>query len=127
MSQGSWASLIPLLLIVLAFWLLVLRPARLRQRQTNTLQRQLAVGNVVMLSSGVFGEVTALGEESIQLRVAPEVQITVHRHAVGRLLSEQDAAKLREDGTLGWAANPTPNAETTQSSPPANPPMNPPA
>ena len=127
MSQGSWASLIPLLLIVLAFWLLVLRPARLRQRQTNTLQRQLAVGNVVMLSSGVFGEVTALGEESIQLRVAPEVQITVHRHAVGRLLSEQDAAKPREDGTLGWAANPTPNAKTTQSSPPATPPMNPPA
>lgn len=95
MDSEQWAQLLPLLLIVAAFWFLVLRPARNRQRQTLELQRQLEVGATVMLTSGVIGEVATLGDEIVELRVTPEVTISVHRNAVGRIVTAEDLARMR--------------------------------
>ncbi len=101
MNGDQWAQIIPLLLIVLAFWFLVLRPARARQRQTMELQQSLAVGSTVMLTSGVLGEVTFVGDEVVELRIAPEVVITVHRSAVGRILADEDVVRMRNRTSPG--------------------------
>lgn len=98
----DFASLIPLVLLAVVFYLLVLRPARSRQRAVATLQAELAVGSAVMLSSGVYGQVVSIGEEYIVLRVAPEVVLTVNRHAVGRLLDDEALAALRSEGATSW-------------------------
>ncbi len=108
MNGDQWAQLIPLLLIVLAFWFLVLRPARMRQRQTTELQRSLEVGSTVMLTSGVFGEVVGLTDEAASLRIAPQVTIAVHRNAVGKVMTEEDVARMRGDGLLGGTAEQRP-------------------
>ncbi len=100
MDSATLARLLPLVLIVALFWFLVMRPARNRQRQTLAMQSSLSQGAAVMLTSGVFGEVAELGEESVRLRVAPDVTLTVHRNAVGRILSDDDAARMRR-GELG--------------------------
>jgi len=99
------ARYLPLLLIVLAFWLLVIRPARRRQRDTQELQRQVAVGSTVMLTSGVFGEVVLLSDDAVSLRVSPDVTIAVHRNAVGRILSEEEITHMRTAGVLGPIAD----------------------
>jgi len=95
------ARYLPLLLIVVAFWFLVLRPARRRQRDTQELQQRLAVGSTVMLTSGVFGEITRLDDEALSLRVSPQTTIAVHRNAVGRILADEEVARLRTAGVLG--------------------------
>lgn len=82
----NWASLIPLVLLVLAFLLLVMRPARARQREFQRLQGQLKAGQQVMLASGIFGEIETIGDETIELRIAPETVVTVNRHAVSRVV-----------------------------------------
>lgn len=107
MNGDQWGSLIPLLLIVAAFWFLVLRPARNRQRDAAALQQQLAVGATVMLTSGVFGEVVRLTDDAVVLRVSPQVTIVVHRNAVGRILADEEAARMRADGILGSVADTT--------------------
>jgi len=96
------APLIPLLLLAVVFYLLVLRPARVRQRAAATLQAELEVGAAVMLTSGVFGQVVSTREESVGLRVAPDVVLTVHRHAVGRVIDDETLATMRTDGAAGW-------------------------
>lgn len=96
------APLIPLLLLAVVFYLLVLRPARARQRAAATLQAELEVGSAVMLTSGVFGQVVATGDESISLRVAPDVLITVHRNAVGRLVDDETVTRMRAEGATRW-------------------------
>ena len=107
MNGDQWGSLIPLLLIVAAFWFLVLRPARNRQRDAVALQQRLALGSTVMLTSGVFGEVARLTDDAIVLRVSPQVTIAVHRNAVGRILDDEEAARMRGDGLLDGVADPT--------------------
>ena len=96
------ARFLPLLLLALVFYLLVLRPARARRRAVAELQAELEVGTAVMLNSGVYGQVVSAGEESIGLRVAPDLVITVHRHAVGRLLDDETVTRLRAEGATSW-------------------------
>ncbi len=106
MNGAQVGSLIPLALIVLAFWFLVLRPARGRTRATRTMQQQLSVGETVMLTSGVYGRIAGLTDNEVQLRVAPQVVIAVHRNAVGRVLTDEDEARMRSAGIFDSAGDP---------------------
>ena len=90
MTSGDLGALIPLILIAAVFWLLILRPARKRQRDATALQRGLGVGDRVMLTSGLFGTVTALGDDSFELEVATGVVLTVHRQAVAKVVTRVD-------------------------------------
>lgn len=79
-------TIFPLLLIVLAFWLLVIRPARKRQHEMTRIQNSVVVGSEVMLGSGIFGTVTAIGDETLTLAIAPGTEVKVMRQAVVRVV-----------------------------------------
>ena len=96
------AQFAPLLILLAIFYFLVLRPQRVRQREVATMQAGLEVGAVVMLTSGVFGELVYLGEQSIRVRVAPTTEITVLRVAVAKRVSDEDIAAMRAEGSVAW-------------------------
>jgi preprotein translocase subunit YajC len=96
-SGDQVGALLPLLLLVLAFVFLVMRPARNRQRQAAALQQALSVGSQVMLTSGVFGRVTWLGDETARIEIAPGTVIRVHRQAVGRVLDDDEAERMANE------------------------------
>ena len=85
-------QLLPLVAIVLVFWLLVLRPASKRQKALRQLQNALQVGDRVMLSSGIFGTVRGLGEEQVEVQIADGVVVSVAR---GAIATRQD--RLEQD------------------------------
>ena len=75
-------SVLPLLAIVLLFWLLVIRPQQKRQKATASLQASLQPGQRVMLTSGVFGTVSSLHDDRLRIAVAEGVELEVVRAAV---------------------------------------------
>ena len=82
---------IQLLVIVIAlfgFWAIVMRPARLQQRRVAQLQTEVAVGDEVIISAGIFGTVTALEGDTVRLEIAPGTVITVARQVVVRRAPE---------------------------------------
>ena len=85
--MNDWASILPLVILVVAFLVLVIRPARANRRQFQQLQSTLAPGQQVMLASGIFGEIVTIGDETIELRIAAETVVTVNRHAVSRVVT----------------------------------------
>lgn len=90
------ASLLPIIAIAAIFWLLVIRPAQRRAKQTAALQSALSVGDEVMLTSGVFGTIVGDAEDHLELEVAPGVVIRVVRGAVASIRAEErveDAAQ----------------------------------
>lgn len=97
MDAGQWGSLLPLVLIVAVFWFLVLRPARKRQQEAQQLQRSLAPGEQVMLTSGIYGWVTELDDETLDLEVSPGVVITAHKQAVAKVIDTSDYVEDDED------------------------------
>lgn len=85
--MSDWVQLLPIALLVILFWFLVLRPARARQREFAGLQRQLEPGLQIMLASGIHGEIVSVGDDTIELRIAPQTVVTTARQAVGRILT----------------------------------------
>jgi preprotein translocase subunit YajC len=96
----NWASILPLVLLVVAFVFLVVRPARARQREFQSLQSQLEPGQRVMLASGIFGELVTIGDDTVELRVAEATVITVNRHAVSRVVPDEPATDSETSADL---------------------------
>lgn len=90
--SSDWVQFLPLLLLVVLFWFLVLRPARARQREFQSLQSRLSIGQRVMISSGIHGEIVLIADDTVDLRIAPEVVVTVARQAVAQILTPVDPA-----------------------------------
>ena len=82
------AQLLPFVLILGAFYLLILRPARARQRQQQQLLAQVEPGVTVMTTSGIFGVVDAIEDDAIMLEIAPDTIVRVARAAIGRVVPE---------------------------------------
>jgi preprotein translocase subunit YajC len=74
---------LPLVGIVLLFWLFIIRPQSRRQKEMRSMQSALSVGDEIVLTSGVYGTVTELGDDDVHVEIAPGVAIKVARGAVG--------------------------------------------
>jgi len=81
----------PVLLLV-GFYLLVIRPARNRQRAALELQQRLAPGLEVMTTSGMYGRVVAVEEDAVALEVSPGVTVRLVKAAIGKIITDEAVA-----------------------------------
>lgn len=86
----SVSALFPFALILVVFYLLIIRPTRSRQRAALALQQQIAPGLEVMTTSGMYGRVGAVDEDSVSLEVSPGTSIRFAKAAIARILTEED-------------------------------------
>ena len=91
--MSASAQLLVIVVAMLAFWAIVMRPARNQQKRVQQLQHQLEVGDEVVLSAGIFGRVRALTEGRVELEVAPGTVITVARQVVVRRVDEVESQR----------------------------------
>src|SRR6478735_9261629 len=91
-------QLLVIVVAMIAFWAIVMRPARNPQKKVERLQNELEVGQEVVLSAGIFGTIRALNEGRVEIEVAPGTVLTVARQVVVRRVSdiEGSAAPDRE-------------------------------
>ena len=89
--------LLPIVLLGLAFYMLIIRPQRNRQRAQQRLVDQLAVGAKVMTTSGLFAEVAAIADDGVLLEVAPGVTMRWTRAAIARIIPEPEPEPDVED------------------------------
>ena len=76
----AWLVLVP----AGAFYLLLWRPQQRRMAEARSLQSALAAGDEVMTTSGIFGRVVRLGDDDLELEIAPGTVIRCARGAVAR-------------------------------------------
>ncbi len=84
-------NLLPIVVLLVFAYLLFIRPARRRAQQVNELQAALSPGDEIMLTSGIFGRVQAVDGEKVLVEVAPDVVVTIHRGAVGKIVHDVPA------------------------------------
>jgi preprotein translocase subunit YajC len=80
-------QVMPLVAIAALFWLVLIRPAQRRQRALGRMQHAVAVGDEVMLTSGIYGTVRTLDDDTLSLEVAHGVTLRVVRAAVGSVVT----------------------------------------
>ena len=84
--MDSLGALLPLVIILLAFWLLIIRPARMRTRQQAELLSQLTPGQEVMTTSGLYATVAAVEDDLLVLEASPGVPTRWAKAAVARIV-----------------------------------------
>ena len=85
-SRGQASGLIQLLpfaMILAIFYFLILLPMKRRQSKIQEFQSALKVGDNVVTTGGIYGQITRLNDKSVQLQVADKVRIEISRAAIG--------------------------------------------
>ncbi len=90
------AFILPVLLL-LAMYTLVMRPQQRRVRAHAQLMSQVEVGDEIITAGGVFGRVTRIDDDTMQVEIAPGVEITTLRRMVmDRLVEPTDEEEDEE-------------------------------
>jgi preprotein translocase subunit YajC len=79
---------LPLVGIVLLFWLFIIRPQSRRQKELRSMQSSLSVNDEVMLTSGVYATVREIEDDHVKVEIAEGVVIKVARGAVGNKIQQ---------------------------------------
>jgi preprotein translocase subunit YajC len=79
---GSLMDYIPLVLIVVVFYMFMIRPQLKKQKEQKKFRESLAKGDKVTTIGGLHGKVTEVKDNVVMLEVAPNVIFKVEKSAV---------------------------------------------
>jgi len=88
-------GLLPFLLIFVIFYFLILRPQSKQQKERAKMIGQLKQGDSVVTIGGVHGTIAGIREKdnTLIIKVADNLKLTVDRSAVNRVVGKDDGAK----------------------------------
>jgi preprotein translocase subunit YajC len=81
-SANPLIQLIPFALVLAIFYFIILMPMKKRQKKVQEFLGALKVGDRVITSGGIYGSITKLNDQSLQLQIAQNVRIEVARTAI---------------------------------------------
>lgn len=83
--QGGspWLQFVPFVLVLGIFYFIILLPMKRKQQKVQAFLESLKVGDRIVTTGGIYGQVTRLGEQSIQIQIADKIKIEVARAAIG--------------------------------------------
>lgn len=91
-SNGFLGLLVPMVAMMLIFYLLVLGPQRRHQKKLEQLRASLKTGDKVVTTSGIFGTVVGLEADSVHLRIADQVRVKILRSAIAGIQPESKSS-----------------------------------
>jgi preprotein translocase subunit YajC len=87
--QSALTGMIPIALMVAIFYVLVLLPMRKRQKKVQAFQDGLKVGDRIITTSGIYGQIMKVEDKSVQVQIADRIRIEVARAAIGGYQGEE--------------------------------------
>ena len=82
-SSNLLVNFLPLLLVVGIFYFIILMPMKRKQRKVEEFLENLKVNDRVITTGGIYGQITRLGEQSVQLQIADKIRIEIAKAAIG--------------------------------------------
>lgn len=85
-SPGQQVSpliqLIPFALVLAIFYFVILLPMKKKQKKVQAFLDALKVGDKVVTTGGLFGSIAKIGDQVVQLQVAPNVRVDISKAAI---------------------------------------------
>ena len=79
-------ALAPLLLMFVLMWLLIIRPAQKRQKNTAKMQSDLQRGDRIVTVGGLHGTIDALDDATVYVTVSDGTRLQFERQAIARVV-----------------------------------------
>jgi preprotein translocase subunit YajC len=97
-QQGGLLSFAPFAIILVIFYVLILMPMQRRQKKVQEFQGSLKVGDKIVTTGGIYGQITRVNDKSVQLQIANNVRIEISRAAIGGYQGQDPV--VAETGTM---------------------------
>jgi preprotein translocase subunit YajC len=91
-GAGGLIQLMPILLIILVFYFLIIRPQQKRQRQLQNTIANLKIGDRIVTTGGVIGVITTVRDTSFLIRSADKTIMEIARTAIAGVDEEGKTA-----------------------------------
>jgi len=82
---GGFASLVPLILIMVIFWVLLIRPQQKRMKEHAAIIKALKKGDKVITGGGIYGRITNVKDDVVMIEIADGVIIKAKQDTIGGL------------------------------------------
>jgi len=84
----GFASLVPLVLIMVIFWVLLIRPQQKRLKAHSEMIQTLKKGDKVVTAGGLLGEIMDVKEQHLVVEIADGVRVKVKHETIVDLQSD---------------------------------------
>jgi preprotein translocase subunit YajC len=81
-SQSSWLSFLPLILIVIVFYLFFIRPQMKRSKDQKKFRESLEKGQKVITIGGIHGRIVEIQDTTVTIEVENQVRLRIEKSAV---------------------------------------------
>jgi preprotein translocase subunit YajC len=91
-GAGGFGGLVPIILMFVIFYFLLIRPQQKRNKEHKEMINTLKKGDRIITSGGIYGRITGIEDNVLQLEIADRVRIKVVRSNVAALAQSGPAA-----------------------------------
>jgi preprotein translocase subunit YajC len=81
-EQNPLVSLWPLLLIIVVFYLFMIRPQVKKQKELRKYRQSLQQGDKVVTTGGIYGKIIGVSDQTVILEVEDQSRIKVDKNAI---------------------------------------------
>jgi len=74
---------VPLAMVFAIFYFIVIVPSKRQQKKVQEFLENLKVNDKIITTSGIWGQIMKLDDQSVQLQIADKVNIKVSKAAIG--------------------------------------------
>ncbi len=81
-GQAGFGFLVPMVLVILIFYFLIIRPQQKERKAHEQLLDSLKSGDKVITSGGLLGTVHSVTEKTVQLKLGDKMKVKILRSAI---------------------------------------------
>ncbi|MGE7091021.1 preprotein translocase subunit YajC [Lysinibacillus sp. NPDC048646] len=85
----QYSGLIMIVIMFVAMWFILIRPAKKRQQETQNMQSSIQRGDKIITIGGLHGVIDSIEDTSVTLIIADNVRVKFDRQAIGRVANDQ--------------------------------------
>jgi preprotein translocase subunit YajC len=76
-------QVVPFVLILAIFYFIILLPTKKKQQKVQEFLSGLKVNDKVVMVNGIYGQITKLAEQTVEVQIADKVRVQVAKQAIG--------------------------------------------
>lgn len=88
MDSGPLSSLIFLAFLIAIFYFMLIRPQKKRIEEHRKLVESINPGDEIITMTGLYGRVRTIGDEDVEVEIAPGTNVRFLKSAIGRRVVE---------------------------------------
>jgi len=85
-QDGGFLGMLPLLLIMVLFYFMLIRPQQKRAKEHKNMVGALSKGDELVTNGGLLGRVRNVGDSFLTLEIADGIEVKIQRQSVATLV-----------------------------------------